>query len=334
MVFPRDRSQPPRTVLLWKIGALGDVLMTTPLLRQLRAALPNSRIDYLTGNGCMAVLQGNPHIDQVLGFDESILYAGQVARAATLLPLLRGYDAIFVLDKHWIFSLLAWLARAPMRVGFSRRWHEGALHTHRVPYGALRHEIDCYLDLAAVLQLPVDRADTRLELPVGEPFSLPEPYVVLVNSGGDNRNERSSVRRLPPPLFDELVASCSGRATLVFLGTQAESAQYDRYASRTALNLCGRTSLRQAWTVLQRAQAVYTTDTGLMHMAAAVNANVTAIFGPTHPLRKCPPGARWVGRDEALYRPDYELFGRVPAARYFRTLRAEDILERAQPGPL
>ena len=85
--------------------------------------------------------------------------------------------------------------------------------------------------------------------------------------------------------------------------------------------------------MLAQAQAVYTTDTGLMHMAAAVNDAVTAVFGPTHPLRKCPPGARWVWRDEDSYDPRYELFGRVPAGRYFEALTVADILEKACPAP-
>src|SRR5688500_8474833 len=97
-------------VLVWKIGALGDVVMTTPLVRQLRRALPSARIDYLTGRRCTAILAGNPHLDEVRGFDGAILYRGQLARIPELLPLLRGYDCVFTLDKHWIFPLVARLA--------------------------------------------------------------------------------------------------------------------------------------------------------------------------------------------------------------------------------
>ena len=67
-------------------------------------------------------------------------------------------------------------------------------------------------------------------------------------------------------------------------------------------------------------------QTGLMHMAGAVNGRVVALFGPTHPLRKCPPGARWVWRAEELHDPRYELFGRVPTGRFFDRMRLEDIV--------
>lgn len=316
-------------ILLWKIGALGDVLMTTPLVRQLRRALPRARIDYLTGASCAAVVEGNPHLDCVLRFDEQILYRAQAWRLHEVLARLRGYDAVLVLDKHWVFSVLARAASIPTRAGFSRRRFEGAWHTHKVPYGSLRHEIHYYLDLAAAVGQPVDRADLRLELPAPAPYPLEGPAIVLANSGGANAYETSQARRMPDDLFAALVAHCAQRARCVFLGTAQEHDYYQRMAGGRALNLCGRTDLRQAWSVLSQADAVYSTDSGLMHMAAAVNPNVVAVFGPTHPLRKCPPGARWVWKDEALYDPAYELFGRVPGGSYFRTLQLQDILLEA-----
>lgn len=317
-------------ILLWKIGALGDVVMTTPLVRQLRRAAPLASIDYLTGHRCTAVLAGNPHLDRVVGFDESILYAGQATRIPELLALVRGYDCVFTLDKHWVFALVARLARVPMRVGFRRRAHEALLLTHTVRYGALRHEIDCYLDLAQAAGWPVAREDRQLEAPASSPFACHPGTVVLINSGGNNANESSNVRRMPDELFRGLVDACAARQPVAFLGSAGEAGYYERFAGPGRSNLCGRTDLAQAVTVLREAARVITTDTGLMHIAGAVNRDVTAVFGPTHPLRKCPPGARWAWRDEDRYDPRYELFGTVPAGSWFESLTVNDIL--AAPG--
>jgi len=328
-------SPAPKSVLLWKIGALGDVLMTTPLVRQLRGQLPHARIDYLVGRGARAVLQGNPHIDAVRDFDERILFGAQVHRLGEVLALLRGYERIYVLDKHWIFGWLARAAGIPQRIGFRRRAVEGWPHTLQVAYGGLRHEIDYYLDLAEVSGLPVDRHDRAMELPPAEPFALPQPYVVAINSGGNNPGEASELRKLPAPLFAGLVEALAARTPVVFLGSPEERAGYEALTARHgARNLCGRTSLRQAWDVLAHAEAVYTTDTGLMHMAGACNPNVVAVFGPTHPLRKCPPGVRWVWRDEERYDPRYDLFGTLLRGRYFERMAVADIVEWAQPAPL
>lgn len=319
-------------ILLWKIGALGDVLMTTPLVRQLREALPVSQIDYLTGHACVKVLEGNAHINRVIGFDESILFKGKIARVGAVLRHIQGYDAVFVLDKHWIFSLLAWASRVPLRIGFSRRPLEGLLHTHRIPYGQLRHEIHYYLDLAKAFGIAVDMSDVTLELPPANTFPLPSPYVVLVNSGGGNAGESSNVRKMPRALFQALVDRCRTRTTVVFLGSDEEKEHYDQFAAESTINLCGRTNLPQAWFILKHAQAVYATDSGLMHMAAAVNPRVTAVFGPTHPARKCPPGARWAWADQQAYDSLYEVFGKVPLQRYFGSMTLSHILEATEPS--
>jgi ADP-heptose:LPS heptosyltransferase len=320
-------------ILLWKIGALGDILMTTPLVRQLRRTLPGASIDYLTGHRCTAILAGNPHIDRVRGFDETILYAGQARRAPELLPLLRGYDCIFTLDKHWIFALLARLARIPARVGFRRRAHEGLLLTRTVHYGALRHEIDYYLDLADVAEWSASRDDVALEASAEAAFACEPGSMVLINSGGDNANENSRVRRMPDTLFGALVEACAAQHPVIFIGSASEASYYERFAGAGRSNLCGLTSLAQATGVLRQAARVITTDTGLMHLAGAVNRQVTAVFGATHPLRKCPPGVRWAWGDEERYDPRYELFGTVPTGRYFGDLTVGDILEQPHPSP-
>jgi ADP-heptose:LPS heptosyltransferase len=317
-------------VLLWKIGALGDVVMTTPLVRQLRRNLPDAQIDYLVGRSFRGVLEGNPHLDHVLDFDDAILFTARAGGLPDILHLLRGYDVIYVLDKHWIFTWLAWLSRAPRRIGFRGRAIEGWPNTASVPFGPLRQDVHYFLDLLEAAGLPVDRQDTRLELPPPQAYDVPGPYVVAINAGGNNPGETSDVRQLPRPLFEGLVEHLARSRRVVFLGSRSERAYYEPFASAYgAINLCGVTTLPQSWGVLAKAEAVYTTDTGLMHMAGAVNDRVLGIFGPTHPLRKCPPGARWVWRGEHIHDPRYELYGRVPKGRFFEGMRLEDILEAA-----
>lgn len=320
-------------ILLWKIGALGDVLMTTPLVRQLRQRLPRARIDYLVGASSRGALERNPHLDDVIAFDDAILYRAQVRRLGDVLAKLRGYDVLYVLDKHWIFGLLALASRTPVRIGFRRRAIEGLAMKHRVRYGPLRHEIDYYLDLAAAAGLTVDRSDVAIEFAGEDPFELAPGTTVLVNSGGANAYEASLARRMPDALFADLVRACQQQGPVAFLGAASEAAYYQRFASRGCINLCGRTSIPQAASVLRQAERVVTTDTGLMHLAAAVNSNVTAVFGPTHPARKCPPGASWAWADDEQYDARYELFGAVPKDRYFCGMTVADIVERARSSP-
>ena len=82
----------------------------------------------------------------------------------------------------------------------------------------------------------------------------------------------------------------------------------------------------QAVALLKNAAGVITTDCGVMHMAAAVNPRVVAVFGPTHPKRKCPPGARSVWGDESRYSFAYEDSGALPEGPYFGTLDAAQVV--------
>jgi ADP-heptose:LPS heptosyltransferase len=138
---------------------------------------------------------------------------------------------------------------------------------------------------------------------------------------------------MPDALFGALVESCAARGPVSFVGSAAEAPYYERFGGAGRINLCGRTNLAQAVSVLRQATRVVTTDTGLMHLAAAVNPKVTAVFGPTHPLRKCPPGATWAWADEDRYDPRYELFGSVPAGAFFGGLTVDDILQSPRPSP-
>lgn len=316
-----------KKVAFFKIGALGDVLMTTPLVRQVRKALPDADIDYLVGKSCAGILEGNRHLTKVVSFDEGILYRRQIQNVSSVVRMLRGYDAIFVLDKHWIFALIARLAGSPLRVGFARRPIDALFLTRKIPYGTVRHEIAYYLALGQAAGLPIDPGDVGVDLPPAVGHPLPRPYTVVINGGGANANEQSTVRRMPDVLFSELVRACLGNGSVVFLGAKGESKYYDMFAVAGTTNLCGRTSLREAWDVLENAQAVYSTDNGLMHMAGTLNPNLTAIFGPTHPARKCPPGARWAWTDRDVYDERYELYGELPRRTFFQKMRLDDILE-------
>lgn len=316
-----------KNIALLKIGALGDVLMTTPLVRQMRRALPDARIDYLVGQACGDVLEGNPAISRVIRFDESILYKRKLSQLGSLVRLLQGYDAILVLDKHWIFALLARLANAPVRVGFARRPLDGMFLTRKIPYGAVKHEIAYYLAIGQAYGVAIDFADVAMDLPPPVARWMEPPYIVLVNGGGANANEQSTVRRMPERLFSELVRVSLANAKVVFLGGKDESAYYDKFTAAGTVNLCGQTSLREAWDVLKHAKAVFSTDTGLMHMAGALNPNLTAIFGPTHPARKCPPGASWAWTDQDIYDERYELYGAVPDETFFQKMTVENIMQ-------
>ena len=320
-----------RQFLVFKLGAIGDVLMTTPLVRLLSK---EGRVDYLVGEGSASVLQNNPHIDRLYRFDETILLRRKLLKVLDVTRPVQSnrYDTVFVLDKHWFFSVLALRVKAALRVGFKR---DAFTFLHKtVRFGnLLRHEVDNYLSLAGLVGLQAGGADRSLVCIPGASDRahaaglLARPYVVLCNGGGNNPGEQSDVRKMPSQLFGEIVRRITQRHHAVFLGLASEFDDYQKFTTEKTTNLCGKTQLMQAAAVLANAAGVITTDCGIMHMAGAVNARVLAVFGPTRPERLCPPGVRYLWEDEARYSFAYEDYGVVPKGPFYEAVDAARVVE-------
>jgi len=329
-------------ILFFKLGAIGDALMSTPLLRQVRKNRPKAQMDFLIGKHSSALLEENKNLDKVILFDEDVFTKKRIWKYVQLIRDVRKrkYDCIFVLDKHRIFNLTARLFGIKQRIGFDRKGKEGAFLTKKVYYDNSKHEIYYYLDMAKAAGMTADSRDNQLEISISnqdkdfaqrimKKMRLTN-FLVLVNSGGNNPGEKSKVRKLPDHLFKELVKELSKKHKLVFMGSNAEARYYNRFMlNKNCYNLTGKTNLKQSAAIMAKAKKIITTDCGPMHVAAAVNKNVISLFGPTDPMRKAPlhKGSKAIWKDKKIYQPDYELYGKSPQGPFFKDMAVSDIIK-------
>jgi ADP-heptose:LPS heptosyltransferase len=321
-------------ILLFKLGLLGDVLMTTPFVRQLRRIFPHAEIQYWVGKSYKQALEGNPHLSTVACFDEQIFFRHDLFQILKLQQKLRKerFDIGFFLGKHWAFNASALSLGISTRVGFSREPVSEFLLTHSVTYSCLRHEMHYYLDLLEFFGIP-DFSDTRMEVqipPETEEWASKtlaakglHEFVGIINSGGNNAGENQFVRRLPDQFFKKLVIAVSENYSVVLLGNRVDGAHYSSFTfPENVHNLAGALSFQESLAVMKRASRVYTTDCGGMHMAAAVNDHLTAFFGPAHPRRKAPliPDIEIVWPDDDQYHPQYDLYNSQPNKQSFQKL--------------
>lgn len=317
-----------KRILFLKFGALGDILMATPLVRQTRRAFPKSQIDFQTAKPFGIALQGNRHLDAIHTFAPEIFTNRQLGKTLRLCREIRRrhYDAVFVLDKHPVFALIARLAGIPIRVGFARDLACQMFLTHSTPFGELRHDLISNLDLLSAVGIGADYTDYRMEfrrdgVTVAKPVGS---YFACTNSGGDNAREATGIRRLPRESFLDLLADLSLRKTVVLLGGKSDYQYYSALElPSNVLNLAGTTSLPQCAELIAGADEFFTTDCGLMHLAATTDTPICAFFGPTHPGRKAPlrENVRTHWADAAIYDPEYDRRGRLRSGeRYFQTL--------------
>ena len=334
-------------ILLIKRGAIGDLLMATPLIRQLKQKL-NCQLDILVGKAASIAIKDNPYLDNTyLLEDSNFTLKGSFKLAKWLLFHRKKYDYVMVLDKHWFFNLLAKLIGSPV-TGYFRQ--NDKISQRILQNKVLYHDVNryhglYYLDLLQGSRLAVaDYDDIKLDLVIStetkeninslcDKYNLTD-YCIVVNSGGNNVYESSGIRMLPEDKILALLRQLlEQNKTIILLGGQLDYDNYAGYCQKLnhpprLINLAGQLNLAESTELISRAQHFYTTDCGAMHLGIVSNLaeRMTAYFGPTNPAHILPVSylansAIW--NDEDIYLPQYQLDGslRNKEPKYFDRLK-------------
>ena len=280
-------------IVVVQTAFLGDVVLTTPLLRELKRVHPGAAVTVATTPLGRAVLEGHPHVDTLLVFDKKGEDRGLRGLARVASALARGaFDLAVAAQRSFRTGLLVRASRAPIRVGFAGaagRW----AYTHAVPWLADRHAVLRYLALAAPAGGDPERADPAPMLPV--PASARERVRSRLAREGIGDGDRVlalapgsvwGTKRWTPEGFAEVAAAAQARALRPVLVGSPEEAALCREVARLAGGvpvLAGDLSIPDLVAVLARASALVSNDSGPGHVAAAVGTPVVSLFGPTVP---------------------------------------------------
>ncbi|MDW8469224.1 MAG: lipopolysaccharide heptosyltransferase II [Burkholderiales bacterium] len=313
-----------RRILVVAPNWIGDALMAQPLLARLRARHPEARIDALGLPWVAPVLRRMPEVDEVIeaDFRHGALELGRRFRLARLLRA-RGYDCAFVLPNSWKSALAPFLAAIPERIGYTGEARYGLLNRRRRARGAPMAEHYAALadppgePAAAPLPKTVLRADPARASATAARFGIRGDYAVLCPGA-----EYGPAKRWP--YFAELAPRLALPAVLVGSAKDA-----DACAGIAALDLCGKTTLDEAIDLIAGARFVVANDSGLMHVAAALDRPLVAIFGSSSPLHTPPRSAR--ARALWLSLECSPCFARVCPLGHLRCLR-EITVEQAARG--
>jgi len=296
-----------RKICIFKTGAIGDVLMTTPLIRQLCAGFPKAQIDYWVGSWSAPVLENNIHLDRIISFNERPFYRKNlfairnIARKITK----KKYDLMIILDFSYLANMFGALCRVPVRIGFDRNG-EGFPNTINVPYGKRRHDVDSYLEIARIVGAkPTRNSDMEIFFAKSEEkFARsffkkhrldPNKTIAIAPGGAKNPGMTLNIKRWPAERFAQVAERLSKRGFQILLvGSQddAEAANTVRQRVPKAVDATGKVPLRKTAVLVKLCKRLICNDSGLMHIAAAVNTPVTAIFGPTDPAKLAPRGPK------------------------------------------
>ena len=303
-------------ILVVKMSALGDVIQALPVIPALREGFPGCRIHWLVEEAAHEVVRCHPGVDEVMVSRRST-WPRQLSRPknwpramselrALVAELRRPYD--IAIDLQGLVKSGIWmgLTRARRKIGFrqARERINRLFLTEAVGgiSGEL-HAVDRYLQLVASLGCPrVREPDFGLRPPqeatrrikgllASAGYSGDEPMAVLAPAARweSKRWTEAGFARL-----GDLMAESLG-LQVVLVGGWADRPLLNRISEkmrRRALNLVGKTDIPALMALMGMARVVVSTDSGPMHMAAALGTPVVALFGPTAPWRTGPYGSR------------------------------------------
>ncbi len=296
-------SDAPRRILIVKLSSFGDVLHTLPTIEALRDLYPQAHLTWLVEAAYAPLLAGHPALNEVWSAPRlrpGEIFADANRRLLTgLVRRLRAQPFDLVIDLQGLLKSAVWvaLAKSPRKVGYDRT-REGSyrvLSERLTPFNPEAHAVHRYLNLAHYLGAPVTPPRFRLALGADIEVSHLLP-------GDENRGlavlhpgARWPSKLWRPEAWARLGdwLSREHRLRLAITGSTADArlaAEILHQMQEPAINLAGRTSLAELAAVLRRARLAVTTDTGAMHLAAALGTPVAALVGPTAPWRTGPFG--------------------------------------------
>lgn len=287
-------SQLKRTLVI-SPNWIGDAVMAQPLLQRLKQAHPERPIDVLAPPSCAPVWRAVEEVAEVLEtpFRHGPLQLKERWRYARQLRA-RGYADAYVLPNTIKYALIPWLAGIPKRVGYKGEMRYGLLNVIHlddepprpmVPfYAALANDPRAPLAAAPRPRLHVDEEAQRAACAKAGVRS--DARLVLFAPGA----EFGPAKRWPARHFAELARLVRERdphAVVGMLGSPKDREACDEILHITGLdrmlNLAGATRLDEAIALIAHADAVVANDSGLLHVASALNRPVIALYGPTDP---------------------------------------------------
>jgi heptosyltransferase-2 len=273
---------------------VGDTMLTQPMLARLKQRHPGCHIDMLAPPWTEALLRQMPEVHNVITnpFPHGELQFGERMRFGKQLRTAH-YDQVIVLPNSFKSALAPYFADIPVRTGYLGEMRYGLLtDARKLDKKKLPLMVERFALLAEAPNHPLHRHVPSPHLKVNEEqrrrvlqlfnLSLDKPVAIFCPGA-----EYGPAKRWPVPYFAELAQRVAERGYAVWLvGSPKDREIGDNIVSLgnpECRNLCGRTDLAEAIALLSCADLVVSNDSGLMHLAAALDRPMLALYGSSSP---------------------------------------------------
>lgn len=282
-------------ILIRAVNWIGDAVMTTPALMAIRESFAGARITVLANPTVAPLFSVHEAVDEVVVYERGGRHRGLRGKLRLARELReRGFDLAILLQNAFDAALIAWLARIPRRMGY-RTDGRGLLLTHGVAVASRTrqlHHVEYYLGMLAHFGIKGREKRLVLTTTTTEDESVatmlaregigPRDFLLAINPGATY----GSAKRWYPDRFAAVADRLARRwnARVVILGGPGEAAIAADIAAAMespSLVTAGKTSVRELLALVKRCDFLVTNDSGPMHVAAAFDVPLVAVFGPT-----------------------------------------------------
>jgi len=266
--------------LIIRFSSIGDIVLTTPVIRCLKNQVDGAVVHYLTKDQYAGILEPNPYVDKIW------LYKNNMKE---LLAQLKAEEFDYIIDLHHNIRTLRIKSKL-RKLSFSfdklniEKWLLVNLKINKLPD---KHIVDRYLDTVKIFdvendQLGLDYFLQKEESDSADPIilAIPSKYVLLV-IGAQHETKKATPEKLAE-ICDKLnfsVVISGGKNDQILAGSILNKL----IINRNVIDTTGKLSLNQSAQLVKNAEVVITHDTGLMHIAAAFKKKILSVWGNTIP---------------------------------------------------
>ena len=281
-------------ILIIKLRAIGDVLLSTPVIKNLKDNFPNAEIDFLSEPPSEDILKGNPDLSNVIIFGRR--EKGYLKFLYSLKK--RKYDLVIDLFCNPRSAQMAFSTRARYRVGYSFRLRKYAYNVLLQSRSNEVHNVDFNLDALRALGLTVTQRTPALKVSSEDEKFAQEFFkrefkegdrIVGINAGGGWEAKLWGLSNFAE-LADRLIENCNFKIIIFWGPGQNQIFESLKKMMRYDPVIAPPTSLKEMAALQKKCEFIVSNDSGPMHIAAAVGAPTLGIFGPTRTDLQGPVG--------------------------------------------
>ena len=280
-------------ILITRMKFIGDVVLTTPVVRSVREACPGAYIAYMGEKNAVSLLEQNPNVDEIIAFDFARPTVVEQTRVAVLLRK-RKFDLAIDLFGNPRSALLTFLSGAPRRIGMARPGR-GRLYTIQVrDDGRSKSAIEFHNQFIMAAGITPSSAKTEIVLSADErrkAASLLETLGIRAGSSGErvpvvgiHPGATWPAKRWLPERFAELATRLMEQFNCQVIMTagpnDAEAVKAVLGSARSGVVQIPVLPLREVAAILSQCEAFVSNDAGPMHIAVALGVPTIGLFGP------------------------------------------------------